>query len=235
MAITDNTFTFLHPMIMIHTALLDPKPYMENGKPKGLPKFQASFVIDPADQKDEWEAFRQHAIMVARAEWPSLDLKTNLSPANGWPWRSGNVMADKRQAAAKAKGKDEDPLAFLRGKAVIRAGSGQEYPPRLYGFETGVKGVVEYVDEQRKAKKSLFRPGMLVLAKVNLKAVIVTNTHYVTAYLNMICSTGKLGMEIQTQKSAAEVFSGYQGHVTNEDPTGGETFGNQPFIPNDIP
>jgi len=231
MANTDNTFTFLHPMIIIYPNLIEARPYMENGKPKGTPKFGAGFIINPVEQETEWKAFREHSIMIARAEWPSLDLKTELNPNNGWPWRSGTRLADVRKAKAAAKGKDEDVLGFLRGMALIRAGSGGDYPPRLCGFEPNHKGPVEYADEQRNANRNKFRPGMLVLAKVNVKTTIVTGNKYVVAYLNMVCSTGNMGpIQIAMQKSAAEVFSGYQGHATNEDPTGGQTFDDEiPF------
>lgn len=223
----DNTFTFLHPMVLMYPNLIEARPFMENGKPKGAPKFGAGFIIDPVKQETEWKAFREHCIMVARAEWPSIDLKTELNPNNGWPWRSGTKIADAR----KAKGKD-DSLSFLRGMALIRAGSGGDYPPRLCGFESGHKGPVEYADEQRKANRAKFKPGMLVLAKVNVKTTIVTGNKYVVAYLNMVCSTGNMGpFEISVQKSAAEVFSGYQGHATNEDPTGGENFSLNDEVP----
>ena len=69
-------------------------------------------------------------------------------------------------------------------------------------------------------KKFFF--GAEVYAQVNLVAYkgVGANPDGVTAYLNMVVATGK-GTRITSAKSASEVFSGYAGRVSDEDPTAG--------------
>jgi hypothetical protein len=82
---------------------------------------------------------------------------------------------------------------------------------------------VEYTDETRATAKDKFYSGVNVLAQFNFEAYdgVDPNPDGVTAYLNMICSLGTGDRVMGAGASAADVFKGYVGSMSNIDPTGG--------------
>jgi len=91
--------------------------------------------------------------------------------------------------------------------------------------------IVEYeTDVAKAAARSKFYFGVDALALFSFSSHEVgSNKPGVNAYLNMVLTTGK-GERIAGGKSAAEVFKGYQGSYSAEDPTGGlDVEDNLPF------
>jgi hypothetical protein len=175
------------------------------GKEQGTPKFSSNFEFAP-DSAD-LKRMKAQAVAVAREKWPDRDLKELK-----FPFSSGDKLADK----ATAKGKDRE---FSRGKVVVAARS--KYPPRLSAVIDGK--LVEFTDDTRATAKARFYFGVNVLAQFNLVAYdgVGANPDGVTAYLNMVCSLGTGDRLSSGGASAAEVFKGYAGHLSEEDPTGG--------------
>lgn len=197
-------FSFTAAVPMYHPNLFEARAFGAKGKESGTPKFSANFAFQP-DAAD-LASMKAIAVKIARAKWPDRALKDLQFPfSNG----------DKIAASAKAKGKDG---SFNAGKVIIAARS--KYEPGLAGVENGK--VVDYEGAARVAAKGKFYFGVEVLAQVNFVAYdgVGKNPDGVTAYLNKVLTTGK-GVKVAGGASAAEVFKGYVGTTTTEDPTGG--------------
>lgn len=212
---TDGIFSLTQPVIMAFPQLFEAKAFKENGKEKGEPKYSANLVF-PADSED-LKNLKTLAASLARAKWP--DKQFYLTTQEGikipqiiFPFTSGDTLADIR----KKKGKDDGE--YMRGKVIIAARS--KYEPRLSYIEG--KRIVECEGEVAKlAAKGKFYPGVEVLAQLNLvpyEAVGANGKPGVTAYLNMVLSTGK-GARISGGQTASEAFKGYIGQHSAEDPT----------------
>lgn len=202
----DGRYALLRPVILAHPALFEPKQFKKNGKPTGEPKYSGTFVL-PADSED-LKAMKTLAAKVARAKWPTrnfADLK--------FPFASGDKLADQRKAKS---GKDDGE--YQRGKVVVQSRS--KFAPRLAVIENGK--IVDLDDDALKAKyKGKFFFGAEVLAEFNFVAYEGgANPDGVTAYMNLVLATGK-GTRIAGGSAASEVFKGYMGSASAEDPTGG--------------
>lgn len=176
------------------------------GKASGDPKYSVNLEFQP-DSAD-LAALKAEAVKVARAKWPGVDVKTLK-----FPFTSGSALADK----AKDKGKDRE---FSRGLAVLTARS--KYQPRLSTVKGGIP--VDIDGDDKSLVKKLFYSGCQVLAQVNFQAYDAVNDDGkdgVTAYINMVLSLNK-GTRLTGGASAAEVFKGYIGTTTDEDPIGSE-------------
>ncbi len=213
---TDGIYNLTQPVVMSFPQLLEPKAFIENGKAKGEPKYSANlnFHADSADLA----ALKQLAAKLARAKWP--DKPFVLTTQEGikihqilFPFTAGDKLADAR----KEKGKDDGE--YMRGKVIIAARS--KYEPRLSYLENGK--IIDLETEMAKqAAKGRFYPGVEVLAQLNLvpyDAVGSNGKPGVTAYLNMVLSTGK-GARISGGQTASEAFKGYVGAVSAENPMG---------------
>lgn len=208
-------FNLTLPVVMTHPNLFVARAFGQKGKETGEPKFSANFILN-ADNAD-LAAMKQAAAKVARARWPSRDLKELK-----FPFSSGDKTNERR----KAKGKKADE--HIAGKVVVAGRS--KYQPRLAIIENG-RGIVDLEGSALEANKGKFYPGVEVLAQFNFVAYdgVGANPDGVTAYLNMVLSTNK-GKKIATGASASEVFKGYAGHSTTEDPTGGDALDDEiPF------
>lgn len=197
-------FNLTIPVVMVHPNLHEAKAFGAKGKESGTPKFSANFLFEP--DSDDLKGMKQIAAKVAKAKWPDRKL-SELK----FPFTLGDTLAEK----AKAKKKDGE---FNRGKIVVAARS--KFEPRLAGIENGKP--VDYEGEARIKAKPKFFFGAEVLAQFNFVAYdgVGANPDGVTAYINMVFATGK-GTKIAGGASASEVFKGYVGHSTTEDPTGG--------------
>ncbi len=225
---TSSFIQLTAPAIMSFPHLIKPQQFTDNGKGKGDPKYGASFVLEP--ESPDLEPFKKHCARIAREKWPNIDLKE----VTGWPFKNGTRLADKRAEKCKAAGKTPDG-EWQRGKVVITARS--EYRPRLAIIENGL--IRDLDDEDAiKANQGKFYFGCLVLAQFNVVANAIktgenaagteTFNRYVSAYLNMVVSLNR-GQRIGGARSAAEVFKGYAGQATMEDPTAGNLDDEIPF------
>lgn len=212
---TDGIYNLTQPVVMSFPQLLEPKAFTENGKAKGEPKFSANLNF-PADSED-LKAIKALAAKLARAKWPDKPFYVTTTDGQKiaevlFPFANGDKLADARQK----KGKDDGE--YMRGKVVISARS--KYEPRLSYVEN--KKIIDCEgDMAKQAAKGKFYPGVEVLAQLNLvpyDAVGSNGKPGVTAYLNMVLSTGK-GARISGGQTASEAFKGYVGSVSAEDPT----------------
>lgn len=207
---TDGIYNLTSPAILLFAhALLEPKPFMKNGKAQGDPKFSTSMVF-AADHPDV-KGMKELVAKLARNRWPDKPF-SELA----FPFSSGDKLADKR----KLKGKDDGEN--LRGQLVLKSSS--KYEPRLSYIENGRIIDLETATAKQMAKNK-FYSGVEALAQLNFvpyDAIGENAKGGVTAYLNMVLSTGK-GKRLSGGASASEVFKGYVGGVSAEDPTGGES------------
>lgn len=205
-------YTFTSPAVMAHPNLLKPKAFEKNGKPQGEPKYSAVFAFDA--QSEEIKALKRKAAEVARLEWPGCDLTKIV-----FPWQNGDAQADKRDEACKAKGRDPDGQ-WMRGKVLLKASS--RFPVILAGFENG--RIVSYEDEATLARVGgKFFFGAEVLAQITFNAFqspMPGAAPAVNCYLNQVLATGKGTKIAGSKRSAAQVFSGYAGAVSEVNPMG---------------
>lgn len=208
----EGVYTLTEPTTLTFPNLLEAKAVQVKGKASGEPKYSSNFEFDP--ESEDLKALKAKAVAVARAKWPGRDLK-ELS----FPFTSGDKLAEK----AKAKSKDRE---FSRGKIVVTARS--KYQPRLSVVEGGK--IVDLEGDAIKARGRVFYSGVSALAQFNLVAYdgVGNNPDGVTAYLNMAVSLNK-GAKLAGGASAAEVFKGYIGTASDEDPTGADLDDEIPF------
>ena len=213
---TDGIYNLTQPVVASFLQVLEPKAFIENGKAKGDPKYSINLNF-PTDSED-LKAIKALAMKLFRAQFPNQPLNATLE--NGekialavFPFASGDKLADLR--AEKGK-KDSE---YMRGKVVLTSRS--KYEPRLSYIDKG-KIIDLENDVAKQAAKGKFFNGVEVLAQINLvpyAAVGQNGKPGVTAYLNMVVSTGK-GTRVSGGQTASEAFKGYVGAVSAEDPTG---------------
>lgn len=178
---------------------------------KEEPKFSGNFEHE--DGHPDIAAMRAKIVEVARAKWPSMNIGEAIKSGSLLvPLGSGDKLADK----AKLKNRERE---WSRGKTVLTARS--QFQPQLSYVEGG--RLVELGDQSAVvAAKAKFETGKMVLYQVNFVAydAVGEGKPGVTAYLNMVCSTGFGEKLIKGGPSAAEVFKGYMGLESHEDPTG---------------
>jgi hypothetical protein len=212
----DSIYNLQEPAILAHPALDEPRRFGVKGKETGEPKYQGNLMLEPKSK--DADALKALAIQVAKAAYPGRDIGAEFRAGKfALPFQSGTKLADARKAKLEAAGKSTDG-EWQRDKLIIPARS--KFQPRLGGFEKG--HVVDYEGPAIALNIKKFFFGAEVYAQVNLVAYkgVGANPDGVTAYLNMVVATGK-GTRITSAKSASEVFSGYAGRVSDEDPTAG--------------
>ncbi|MDR3562025.1 MAG: DUF2815 family protein [Negativicutes bacterium] len=200
------------PVIIAHPTLITPRPFQENGKPKGDPVYSGDLVF-PADSQ-ELIALKELAKKAVRESCPGQKLSNFI-----FPFKDGTLLADARKAKCEAADKKPDG-EYQRGQVVLKTKS--KFPPGLAGIENGK--IVDYDTEEKKVKAAdKFFFGAEVLATVAFVAYapIGENKGYVSAYLNAVFTTGK-GTKLAGQApSTAARFKGYVGSVSQDDPTKG--------------
>lgn len=226
---TLGIFNFTLPTTMVFPHLFEARKFKgKNGKENGEAKFDAMLLLAP-DHTD-FKTYQQRAVAVAKAKWPARDIGADFKSGEfKMPWGSGDKAADKYVKKLTDAGKKDDGKAdFQRGKMFIKAAS--KYQPRLSIIANGKP--VDLDDGSFAPHKAKFYSGTLVLAQVNLVAydgVGETGKDGVTAYLNMVLTLNKGERIGGGAPSAAEVFKGYIGHATEEDPTAGNLDDEIPF------
>lgn len=200
----EGVFNLTAPVVMSHPNLFEARAFGKKGKENGEPKYSANYVFDP-DHPD-LKPMKELAAKIAKARWPGREFNTLK-----FPFSAGTKLADKRK---EKSGKDDGD--FQRGKVVIAARS--KYQPKLSGIENGK--VVDYEGDAIIKNKGKFYFGVETLAQFNFQPYdgVGSNPDGITVYLNMVFTTNK-GKKLSTGgQSASEVFKGYAGKATTEDP-----------------
>jgi hypothetical protein len=221
---TENTnegiFNFTQPIRAVWINVIKPRAYMENGKEKGEPKYDSNFIWLP-DHPD-FATLKARAVAVAKAKWPGRDIAADYKAGEiKMPWSAGEKLIDRKTKKLAKVGKTYDGKQdFLKGNFILKASS--KYQPRLSIIANGK--VLDLNEDTAKAHGSKFYSGVECLAQINLVAYDgkkEDDKDGVTAYLNMLLSLNKGEKIGGSAPSAAEVFSGYVGTVTDLDPTAG--------------
>ena len=201
------------PVTLTFPNLLEAKAVQRNGKPTGDPKFSGNFEFEAGHP--DLDALKRKALERAKAKWPGRDIGAEIKAGTfQWPFSNGAKLADK----AKLKGKDRE---FSRDKTVLNSRS--KFQPRLSIIEGG-KMVDLESDDVIKMHGKKFYSGTEVLAQFNFQAydgVGSNGLDGVTAYLDMVLTLNRGQKVAGGGPSAADVFKGYAGSVTDEDPTTG--------------
>lgn len=220
----DGRFTFSKPVTLIEFGgeLFEARKFKRAGKETGdTPRYGATFLI-PLTDTQTVEAVKAKAAEVVKQKWPGRPL-SELA----FPFKNGDKLYEKKQAALVAEGKPNLEInAFYKGHMVIVARS--KYAPILSALEGGK--IVEYSGNRRPLLQPRLYSGALVAPSLNLVPYlgVGNNSDGVTAYLDHVIWLGE-GKRIMNQKSATEVFRGFQGHATTENPTGSALDDEIPF------
>lgn len=215
----DGLFNTTEPVRMFYPNLLKPKAFKKNGKDQGEPKFSANFRFEA--ESGDLRDLKTLCAKLARARWPGRDLSELAKP-----WTDGTMLADKakvlvdRFVAAGSQGKAPKLAEYNRGGVIITARS--KYRPRL-ALLSGTR-IVDLEDEAVAANIGKFFFGAEVMAQLNFTTYegVGANPDGINAYVNMIMATGR-GERIGGGTPVSEVFRGYVGHASNEDPTSGKS------------
>jgi hypothetical protein len=195
------------PALLAHPHLDKAVAFTRNGKSLGEPKFSANFVF-PMGHPD-LQPMKKIAIDTFLAKWPGRDFKTGA-----FPFLNGTAQADKA-AARKPGNKFED---YARGKIIVASRS--KFQPQL-GVALNGKIIDLDTDELKALHIRKFYFGVQAAAQFNFVAYdgVGGKPDGVTAYLNLVISLNT-GDRLAGASSASQVFSGFTGGVSNEDPTG---------------
>jgi Protein of unknown function (DUF2815) len=221
-----DRFMTTSPVTLIFPTLITPKQFQKDGKPTGDPKFSATFLFSP-DHPD-LAAMKALWVRIIEEKWPGRWAREQGEKKAGstsghlkLPFELGNVLADK----AKGKGK---PKEFYRGKISIASKSDDKHPPGLAGFNA--KGEMEnYLDDAvKKLNAKKFYAGALVYVQFNFVTYTSPQLEGVTSYINHVLARGDGTPIPEAERSGgprtSEVFKGYRGHTSTEDPTTGQQF-----------
>lgn len=211
----DSIYNLTNPVVLAHPNLFEARAFKgKDGKPKGDAKFGGSFVFDP--ENADFVGIKSLCVALAKDKWPNVDIKTVK-----FPFSSGNKLIEKRKAKLQSQGKPYDGKAdFQADKVVLKSSS--KFQPRLSGIENG--RIVDYeTDAAKTAAKGKFYFGVEVLAQLNFVPYEGDEDNEgvakrgVTCYLNMVLTTNK-GTRLSGGASASEVFKGYAGNMSAENP-----------------
>jgi hypothetical protein len=227
----DGTIALTTPVILAFPNLFEAKKFKgKGGKEQGEPKFGASFALDPAHA--DTTTLKSLAMRVAKAKWPGRDVAAEsrarkvmdgdqeviLPSKFTFPFKSGDKLCAERVAKLAKDGKPDDGKGdFQIGKVMIKVSS--KFQPRLAVIANG-KIVDLDTPELITLHKGKFFFGAEVLLQLNVVGydkVGDGGTDGVTIYPNLILATGK-GTRLSGGASAAEVFKGYVGSVSADDP-----------------
>lgn len=215
------------PALLSFPNLIEARAVKRNGKDTGEAKFSVDIEFDPSSP--DVAAIKAACVKAARQLWPDRDLaaEARTIDANGnkkqptflFPFKSGDVLADRAKENSAKEGK-ERLREWSRGKFVLTARTTKA--PGLSVIKDN--RLIEFSDDTRATAKPYFYTGVLGLVKVQFapyNGVPPTGVDGVTAYLDLVVSTNKGEKLIKGGATAAEVFSGYIGSVTDENPLAG--------------
>ena len=216
-----NLFTLTKAAPAFFMDLHEPKQFMKNGKPKGAAKYSINAVLKPDSEDLKTIAGMCKALAdAAFAGQEGYDWKTAEKP-----YKKAETIIDARKKSKAKDGKEySGDLDWIAGTYTLKASS--TFAPALSGLEGG--RLVEYkTEEARAASKAKFYNGAEVLMQVNLQPYEMDGRYGVTAYLNMVLTTGKGEKRGGTARAAADVFKGYAGTISHEDPMGADALEEQ--------
>lgn len=207
---------------MVFSNVLTPRAYEEKGKPKGEPRYDLTVIVAPDDPDltrlkaevigELKKLYPGKVIVPRRLTQEELDRGDTVEV--NVPWKDGTKEADKR----KADGKDGE---VFRGMVAIKMNS--KFAPVLAAIENGK--VVSYTDDAtRPALKRIFYAGSYVVPYVKLHSYTAKDQKPggVGLWPESICFA-KHGEKLGGQgANPAEVFKGYAGNITTENPVAGE-------------
>lgn len=208
-----ESFTLTAPVIMGSEHVVEAFAYPIRGKvnEKGEPQYDAMFGFEPA--ADDLTALKMVIAKLYGQKWPGRDMNGLARPI-----QNGTSLAEKGAAKAKADQKANNPQEWMRGLVVLKCKS--KYRPQL-GVVNG-RSIID-LDEDAKVAihKGKFYAGVNALAKFTLFTYegVGANPDGVSAQLDAVISLGT-GKRLFSRASASEVFKGYQGSVTADDPRG---------------
>lgn len=200
------------------------KAFARKGQPLGDPKFSASFVIAP--EHPDFVAIKTAVFTLLKENLPGKKLvfgrRLTQEEANAGamevnvPWRKGE-----EEIARLTEAKKDFKPEMYAGKMIVKASS--KYQPALGILEKGgLKSLT--TDEAIKVhKNSHFYSGAYYLPKfsLNFYAAKGRDPGGVNLFLDgviFIKNGERIGGKSRT---AAEMFSGYVGKISQEDPTAG--------------
>lgn len=207
-------------MMSYPESLIKPQQYNN----KGPYRYSVEMVFDPDDlasfkrpnDQGEFEDVDIKKVLsqVAKSEWPDINVKEAVSSGDlRWPITKGDKKADKREQ----KGKKSE---YYRGKEVITAKTGEEFPPRLYYVEGGkLKQIARGMDSEEAKARNMFRGGNFGYAEINIKAIEINEIKHIVFYVNSVRYTRE-GERIGGM-SMMDRFEGVSGGVSDHDPTEG--------------
>lgn len=212
-----------------HCHLVEARPYMEDGKPKGDAQFSVEMIIDKDDLEHfkEWndskEDFtdvdiRRVLAEVAKQNWPDMNVAEVVKHGGlSWPIKDGDAEAERRNGDNEA----------LKGKKLIRIKTSEKVAaPSLYYYEGGKrKSIARGTDDGDRRAKQLFQSGNYGYFEIVVKAGTSGMNKYVTCYLGSACYV-KDGERIGSPR-LMDRFDGVVGGASDHDPTAG--------LDNDIP
>lgn len=241
-----KTYTFVSPVILAFPKrLFVPEGFtLQDGK-KTDPKYGCDFLLRHSPSPDgltpaspEFAAIKSLIEKLIQEKWPGAnpyardEITRQLSVM--WPWYNGDNRADEiKQQRAEGKktrgGKLPMEMEFARGHAVLHATAQRQ--PALCGVENG--SIVTYENERlAHVKDKLFFFGAEVFAEINFVAADPQGQGtkpYVASYLSMVLGTGRGKRIGDSRNDPTEVFSGYVGKISAENPTVAAASGNVPF------
>ncbi len=219
-----HKFSLTKPVVLSHPALFEAKAFQKNGKDSGEPRFGCSLSFDP--DSPDFKAIKAIAVTAAKAKWAGRDIAGEYKAGTfKMPWTPGDALADRRAKKLATAGKEDDGSGdFQRGKMILKTSS--KYQPVLSVISPTNR--LETLDLTTEALILLYRKqfyfGVEVLADLKLQGYegVGANPDGVSVYVNMVLSTNR-GEKLSRGASTAEVFKGYLGQASAEDPTAGET------------
>lgn len=209
----DGRITTANKVRAIFCNVVAGRKFLEKGKEVGDTRYDATVVLDKA----EFEHLVAKAKEVARAQWPTRDLKELK-----FPFTSKTKAVEDAGGRAAKKNKDVEAakasLAALipDGCFVFKASS--KYEPQISVLSGGK--IVEVPSANRAVVGKQFYNGCHIALALNFVAYVgkkLADPDGVTAYLDAaiwLADGERIGGVNQ-----AERFKGYAGKATAEDPT----------------
>lgn len=224
---TDKTeavfFTFTEPCRAGFLNIIEARQFKQDGKGKGDPRYDGTFMLTP-DSKD-LVALKALVGPMLQALHPGKKIvgrrltQEELDGGNTFevnvPWKDGTRAADKAKNAKPPKDQE-----FFRNHIIIKAAS--KYAPALSAVEGGK--FTEYTDlATRPALTRLFYSGAWFVPHVQLHSYPARDDKPggVGLWLPALMFAKHDKRLGGSGVNAAEVFKGYAGKVSAEDPTGG--------------
>lgn len=217
-----NDFTTINPVVSIYPHVLEPSQYEDPvTKKKGKLEYSSQFLFPPTSP--DFVALKSAVIAAIKAKWPGLDFAAAYKAGDlKMPWVSGDKKIEKVKAKLAAKNKEYGGnIDFMAGMMLVKAHT-EKFPPQI-GIIQGGKVIDLVTAEAKTLHKSKFYSGVEAGFHVRISAydgVGDDGKPGVTLYLQSFVSTGR-GKQIGG-KVASQVFSGFAGKVSAEDPTTGK-------------